>query len=108
MRGIGFTQESGENMPPDFEYDRKRVQPKAVRFDADNVYVVLSDGRVIGNPLSWHPWLVAATAEQRENVELRAFSVDWPDLDEGLDIQGMMQGIRRIPGEWFLFAEPGD
>ncbi len=66
----------------------------AVRFDDENVYVVLADGRVIGNPLAWHPWLAGATPEQRAKVDLRAFSVDWPDLDEGLDIQGMMQEIR--------------
>jgi hypothetical protein len=49
---------------------------------------------VIGNPLAWHPWLAAAAPEQRANVELNPFDVWWTDLDEGLDIEGMLRGIR--------------
>lgn len=60
------------------------------------VWVTLADGRVIGNPLAWHPWLAAATSEQRANVELNPFDVWWTDLDEGLDIEGMLRGIRPI------------
>jgi hypothetical protein len=60
------------------------------------VSVTLADGRIISNPLDWHPWLANATLEQQASVEYHAFSVDWPDLDEGLDIQGMLQGIRPI------------
>jgi hypothetical protein len=83
-----------EKMVTDFAYNRDTDRPVAVSFLGDMVWVTLADGRVIGNPLAWHPWLVQATPEQRTNFELRAFSVDWPDLDEGLDIEGMMRGIR--------------
>lgn len=75
-------------------------RPVAVAIDHEMVWVTLADGRVIGNPLSWHPWLAEATPAQRANYELRAFSVDWPDLDEGLDIEGMLRGIRpRLKAE---------
>jgi len=47
-----------------------------------------------GNPLDWHSWLAIASPEQQAHVELRHYSVDWTDLDEGLDIQGMLMGIR--------------
>ena len=68
-------------------------RPIAVAFDDSNVWVELADGRWIGNPLTWHPWLATATPQQRANTDLRAFSVDWPDLDNGLDIEGMLRGI---------------
>ena len=54
----------------------------------------MADGRTIANPLEWHPWLTQAAPGQQALVELRVFSVDWPDLDEGLDLQGMLLGIR--------------
>lgn len=68
--------------------------PIAVRFDDKKVVVILQDGREIANPLDWHPWLRDASPEQRANHELWPFSVDFPDLDEGLDIEGMLRGIR--------------
>jgi len=69
-------------------------RPIAVLIHDGLVSVTLADGRVISNPLNWHPWLEQATTQQQSHVEYHAFSVDWPDLDEGLDIQGMLQGIR--------------
>jgi hypothetical protein len=73
------------------EYEKYR--PVAVNFRDDMVFVTLGDGRVIGNPLHWHPWLARAKPEQLINVQMTYFSVYWPDLDEGLDIEGMFQGI---------------
>jgi hypothetical protein len=77
-----------------FAYQREKDRPIAVKIHEGLVSVTLADGRVISNPLEWHPWLAAASSEQQANYDCRAFSVDWPDLDEGLDIEGMMQGIR--------------
>jgi hypothetical protein len=80
------------------EFDYQKDRPIAVKIRDSMVLVTLADGRLIGNPLEWHPWLAQATPEQQANVVLHAFSVDWPDLDEGLDIQGMLMGIRpQIP-----------
>lgn len=72
-------------------------RPVAVEVTADEVIVTLANGDVLRNPLYWHPWLEAATPEQRAHVEFDTFSVDWPDLDEGLDIEGMRQGIPSDP-----------
>lgn len=82
-------------MDASFDYAEKD-RPVNVAFTEDYVTVTLADGRRISNPLAWHPWLADATPEQRANIELSALSVDWPDLDEGLDIQGMLQGIRPV------------
>jgi hypothetical protein len=81
------------NIP--FHFDGK-ARPVSVRIHDSLVSVTLADGRVISNPLEWHPWLASATPQQQERVEYHAFSVDWSDLDEGLDIQGMLEGIRPI------------
>ena len=65
----------------------------AVEFQNETVYLRLADGRVIGNPLEWHPWLAAATPKQRANVEMYELSVYFPDLDEGLDVEEMLKGM---------------
>lgn len=77
-----------------FAYDVAKDRPIAASIYNGAVWVTLADGRIIGNPLEWHPWLAQATPEQQANIQLRAYSVDWLDLDEGLDIQGMLMGIQ--------------
>lgn len=69
-------------------------RPVKVTFTDDDVIVTLSDGSKISNPLEWHWWLEQATPEQRANVEFYSDSIDWPDLDEGLDVEGMLRGIK--------------
>lgn len=81
-------------MASDFKFDYETDRPVAVSIHSGKVWVTLADGRTIANPLDWHPWLAEATPDQQANVELGVFSVDWPDLDEGLDIEGMLRGIR--------------
>ena len=61
-------------------------RPVGVYFTDDDVIVTLSDGSKVSNPLSWHEWLQKATTQQRANVEFYSDSVDWLELDEGLDI----------------------
>lgn len=71
----------------------------AVEYDDDRVVLRLADRRTIGNPLEWHPWLAAASPQQRANVEFYDLSIYFPDLDNGLDVEEMMKGIppRRNP-----------
>jgi len=80
-------------MTKPFDHQTKD-RPVAVEIIDHHIIVTLADGRRISNPLDWHPWLAQATHEQQARIELSAFSVDWPDLDEGLDIQGMLDGVR--------------
>ncbi len=82
-------------MSDPFAYDPTKDRPVAVEIKNGLVLVTLADGRVIGNPLDWHPWLANATPEQQAHVELHPYSVDWTDLDEGLDIQGMLMGVHE-------------
>ena len=83
-------------MPAYFDYNYETDRPVEVRFDDQTVWVTLADRRTIGNPLSWHSWLATATPEQKTKFDLRPFSVDWPDLDNGLDIEGMLRGVRPM------------
>ncbi len=68
-------------------------QVVAVDIRENKVYVSLANGRVIGNPLDWYPWLAQATPEQRANVEMYILSAYWPDLDDGIDVVEMLKGI---------------
>ncbi|MBN1565959.1 MAG: DUF2442 domain-containing protein [Anaerolineae bacterium] len=90
-----------------FEFNPGTDRPVEVIIRDEKVWVTLADGRVIANPLHWHPWLANATPEQQANVELNVFSVDWPDLDEGLDIEGMLRGIRPRFSTESEIAQPG-
>ena len=67
--------------------------PYAVRFTDDMVIVTLTGGMIVGHPLEWHPWLEAASPEQRQNVEFYSDAIFWTDLDEGLDLEAMLRGI---------------
>ncbi len=71
--------------------------PVEVRFSDENVYVTLSDGRIIGNPLTWYPWLAEATPDQLKNFTLHHQSVSWPELCEELDVESMIKGVVAHP-----------
>ena len=69
-------------------------RPVEVTFTDKDVIVTLSDDTRVSNPLSWHWWLDQATPEQRDNFVLGRDSILWTDLDEGLDIEGMLRGVK--------------
>ncbi len=77
--------------------DYEKCQPGVINFRDGMVFVTLGDGRVIGNPLDWYPWLAHAKPEQLITAQMTYFSVYWPDLDEALDIEGMLQRIQPYP-----------
>jgi hypothetical protein len=60
--------------------------------DPHNLHVRLADGREVVTPLWWYPRLFAASAGQRNNVELMLDGIHWPDVDEDLSIRGMLNG----------------
>jgi hypothetical protein len=63
-----------------------------VRFDADQIWFKLEDGRTLGVPLVWFPRLDTASAQQRSNWELipGADAVHWPDIDEDVSVSGLL------------------
>lgn len=76
------------------EIDIGDLRARAVEFTATELVVTLADGRRIATPLDWYPRLKRATAAQRNNFEVMAMGIHWPDIDEDLSIAGMLQGRR--------------
>ena len=68
------------------------TSPRAVRFDADSMWVHLEDGRVVAVPLAWFPRLLAATPEQRIQCELSPRGIHWEALDEDISVDGLLAG----------------
>ena len=68
------------------------TSPVSVHFDADSMWVLLSDGRTLGVPLVWFPRLLHATSAQRAAVELSPRGLHWPDVDEDISIAGLLAG----------------
>ncbi|MGA2537648.1 MAG: DUF2442 domain-containing protein [Terracidiphilus sp.] len=64
-----------------------------VRFDEDNMWVELSDGRTVGVPLAWFPRLLRATVEQRGQVRISSRGLHWDALDEDISVQGLLAGL---------------
>ena len=60
-----------------------------VRFDADSMWVHLSDGRELGVPLAWFPRLLHASPEQREQVRISGRGLHWEALDEDISVAGL-------------------
>jgi hypothetical protein len=64
-----------------------------VRFDEDNFWVELNDGRTIGVPLAWFPRLLHSTPELREQVRISSRGLHWEALDEDISIAGLLAGL---------------
>ncbi len=78
------------------------ISAESVKFDDDQMWVSLSDGRVIGVPLVWFPKLMNASARERASVEISAFGLHWENLDEDISIEGLLAGRgdqRAVGGE---------
>ncbi|HME27556.1 MAG TPA: DUF2442 domain-containing protein [Acetobacteraceae bacterium] len=72
---------------------------RSVGVTEHELVVGLMDGRTISLPLAWSPRLSAGSPEQRARWEIcgGGYGIHWPDLDEDLSTQGMLQG-EPIPG----------
>ena len=66
--------------------------PTNVRFDADSMWVDLSDGRTLGVPLAWFSRLLRATPEQREHLRISSRGLHWETLDEDISIAALLAG----------------
>ena len=64
-------------------------------FDADSMWVELTDGRQLGVPLAYFPRLLRATPEERERYELSGggTGLHWNQLDEDISVEGLLLGV---------------
>ena len=62
----------------------------------ETLTVDLVDGRSVVIPLDWYPRLLHGTRPERRNWRLlgNGYAIEWPDLDEHIDIEGLLAGRR--------------
>jgi hypothetical protein len=75
------------------------ISASSVRFSETTLWIDLSDGRIIGVPLSWFPRLANASAESRNEFTLSPFGIHWESLDEDISIAGLLAGrgdLRKV------------
>ena len=66
-----------------------------VRVTDHTLIVELRDGRVMSVPLAWYPRLAEGSPRERRRWELLGpgIGIHWPDLDEDISIEGLLQGL---------------
>jgi len=73
------------------------VEPLAsrVEFDADTMWLDLTDGRRLGVPMAYFPRLLRATPVQRENYIISGggTGLHWDDLDEDISVAALLTGV---------------
>lgn len=62
----------------------------------DTLILELADGRAISSPLAWYPRLLHGTPDERRHWEWIGDneSIHWPDLDEDINVEGIIAGSR--------------
>lgn len=70
-----------------------------LKVNEDAIVAQLADGRTISVPLAWSWRLANATSAQRSRFEIigNGEGVHWPDIDEDISAQGMLQGVPACP-----------
>ncbi|MCC6802350.1 MAG: DUF2442 domain-containing protein [Anaerolineae bacterium] len=58
----------------------------------DELIVKTVDGRTIHTPLSWFPFLVNASEEQRQNFRILGWVIDWEELEDGVSMETILLG----------------
>lgn len=90
--GAGYGEERFKMKKIPFVHD-ERCAPLAARFTESHIVIEMADGRILGLPLYFFPWLQKASDTQRQNFQLNTFTVDWEDLDQGIDMVAMLTGL---------------
>jgi hypothetical protein len=69
-------------------------QIASVRCTDRDLVVGLTDGRTVSAPLWWYPRLLRATPEQRASFEIGRFGIHWPEIDEDVELAGLLVGAK--------------
>ncbi len=80
----------------DFSLNNARAQK--VWFDADNIWLLLLDGRQLSLPLVFFPTLLNAETDELNKYELSGggLGIHWDNLDEDLYVPNLLLGITDI------------
>ena len=73
------------------EADR-RPRASSVSVEDGTLRVRLVDGRDVGVPTAWYPWLDEASPDDQADVEIieDGLGVWWDKLDDGLSVPGLL------------------
>ena len=73
--------------------DPNQVSAVRLSFLSSEMFLTLSDGRVLKLPLSLFPTLLHATPEARNQFEWigKGSGIHWPALDEDLSVAGLLK-----------------
>ncbi|QTA82543.1 DUF2442 [Desulfonema limicola] len=68
---------------------------KKLRFDSDNMWLELTDGRQLGVPLVYFPRLLNAEQKQLEEYIISGggSGLHWDNLDEDISVKSLLLGI---------------
>jgi hypothetical protein len=90
-----------------FKINLRVENPEALAVDvscaADELTVVLEDGRSVSVPLVWFPRLLRATRKQRKEWEFigGGVGIHWEEIDEDISIASLLQ-----PEKFMRLADP--
>ena len=73
----------------------KEPAATSVRFDTDNIWVDLADGRTLGVPLAYFPRLLKASEDQRKSYTISGggTGLHWEEIDEDICVKALIMGV---------------
>ncbi len=73
----------------------KNVSAQEVWFDADNLWVLLTDGRQIAVPLAYFPRLLNASRDDLNDFIISGggIGIHWDNIDEDISVEGLLLGF---------------
>jgi len=85
--------------------ESSEVNAVEVSCKAEELKVVLADGRTVSVPLAWFPRLLAATPKQRMDWELigGGIGIHWEAIDEDILVASLLrpENFMRLPDAAF-------
>jgi len=71
------------------------VKAQSIKFDDNNMWVQLTDGRQLGIPLVYFPRLLEASETELQNYEISGggIAIHWDTLNEDISVEGLLLGF---------------
>lgn len=78
-----------------------KVEPAAIKAwsEGRNIFIELTDKRIIGFPADRFKILKSASEEQLKEVEIRlnGYALRWESIDEDITVPGILAGNFQLP-----------
>jgi Protein of unknown function (DUF2442) len=95
-----------------FNSKKRAPEPSSVSVTKQTLRVELTDGRTISVPTQWFPRLFHGTSAEWKNIEFSHGGIHWPDLNEDISIEALLNGeksgeSRRSIRKWLGYRAKG-